>query len=82
MTNRSRLLFENLGINDDFLDEPAEAWIHLSNYQTAISVIKDTLPAVNDIVERTIDCAIRAIDNLRVQNNERLNNFLITMHFQ
>lgn len=71
-------------ISDDFLDKPVDQWNQLCSYQSAIILIKETIPPVNDIVERAIGTTVKAIGNARVRKDTdddgRLCNLFISKY--
>ena len=56
-TQKSRVLFNNLRLPDDFLEYPAAQWKHQPSFSTVKSLIS-TLAVTNDHAERAIALAV------------------------
>lgn len=80
VSERSFFLLDVLAIDTSFLLENANDWEHMESYRLAAEKIGKMITCVNDSAERGLQLGAKAIDEQRVQSEERLQDFVISSY--
>lgn len=76
---RSFFLFEQLDLPNDFLDADVSDWTEMESYKKAKQIILNLITVVNDSAERALQFGANIISNQRVQDESRLQDFVVSL---